>query len=251
MSAKPSSEEMTATRDRLQAVAEELTNLIDDAICLSNRQQADKALSDATKKFERLRQELANAPYISVDLSEVEQEISALIEVQKKKLPPFANPGISFETYSKALKRSSERHDHLGAAAKLSSDAREAKKAGNFDEAWRCNELAKEQYLLHAQSQGWGPSNTMRLVGSLHGFSADILRLGGRHVEALRHYLYYSVHSAKPSKSQVQKLGAYIKRSKLPGATPLSAMAFLDTTSEETDFNEIDKLISSWRETSS
>jgi len=219
MNDKLSMAEMTVVQERVQIIGEKLLDTIAEAICDMNSSRRDGHMNNLVTTFNSFAQELRDAPFLSVDLSEIEETIDALIDGYQREISPILNFNISAETHAEYSLRNSQMHNHLGKAAGFKHQFKRAVKDKNFDVAWGLIEEIKQEYILHANYQGWDSISTMRLVASPFKDSANILRIEGRHKEALRHYLYYSIHSATPSKAQVKKLTAYLKRSKLPKAS--------------------------------
>ena len=239
-------DEMKAIADELQIKADQLTELVDDIMSFHEPDQQLNLLNKATDRLQQLKNELANAPFIKTDLSDFENEIDALLEGHHRGITPMLNSKISYESYAESSARYFVKHNHLGKAAVVKAELKKAIKEKDFDRAWAANEMIKYEYLLHAVHQHWNKTHTTRLSGRTFETSANILRLEGRHKEALRHFLYFLVHSASYSNSHLKKLRAYLGRSKLPGANTMAAMAFLEVSGVETEFQEIDEQLRLW-----
>lgn len=238
---------MNAVRDRVQATADSLTDAIDDALHDFDWDRAQSRLQDAIELYDELRTRLDEAPYLSVDLSECEREIRLLTEAFEKKNRLIPMLELDEQTYNESSNRFHERHSHLLKAANYNKNARNALSEGCFDLAWSETEKARNEYILHANYQRWPLDETMQLVASCSKLSANILRLEGRHIEALRHYLYYLMHQKRLTKTDTKRLSAYIKDSQLSGGSVGAAMDFIDKAQPQHGFPEVDNLINSWR----
>ena len=98
--------------------------------------------------------------------------------------------------------------NYLGRPAEMRGRIVEAMSRDAFDAAWKLAHEVQNQYLLHAEHEHFDRAQTLSLSASVQKLTADILRRQGRPVEALRHYLFYSMHSASVSEAQVTRLRA-------------------------------------------
>ena len=105
--------------------------------------------------------------------------------------------------------------DYLGRAAYEKQSAKIAIKEKRFDDAWRHLSNQKDCYLRHASQMGFSVVDALVLDSSPHEDMANILRLEGRHLEALQHisYTYATNFKAKcPLTTLEKKLSTYHKR---------------------------------------
>jgi len=237
---------MEAKLTELQEMADALANAIDDAMNMPSIQRRKQMLSQAKSIYSELSSKLHQYPFVSGDLRECLNEIQVLEQNGCNVFLAVANGDITFEQTEQSSKRHFDRHNHLGKAAAYSAAAQSAMLNKDFDACWAALELEKSEYLLHAEYHEWNVADTMRLFASVNRKSANLLRKEKRHVDALRHLLYYLTHSAEKSQASIKLLGAYLNRAKLPGATLVSALALIDRSSNLTDFEEIDAAIRNW-----
>ena len=105
--------------------------------------------------------------------------------------------------------------DYLGKAAHEKQSAKIAIKERRFDDAWRHLSNQKILYLKHAHRERFSAIHTLVIDSSPHEDMANILRLEGRHLEALQHisYTYATNFKAKrPLTTLEKKLSTYHKR---------------------------------------
>lgn len=108
--------------------------------------------------------------------------------------------------------------DFLGKAANEKHLARIAIKEKRFDDAWRHLNDQKIYYLQHASKAGLTGLQTLVLDSSPHEDMANILRMEGRHLEALQHLSYTyatNVKAKRPLITLERKLSAYHKRAQV------------------------------------
>ncbi|HAV3707902.1 hypothetical protein ACFZ8N_10345 [Acinetobacter baumannii] len=105
--------------------------------------------------------------------------------------------------------------DYLGKAANEKRAAKTAIKEKRFDDAWRHLNNQKEYYLRHASRMGFSKTDTLVLDSSPHEDMANILRLEGKHENALSNisYTYKATYAAnRPIITLEKKLEAYYNR---------------------------------------
>lgn len=241
-------EEMLRIRDRLQAVAKSLTEAIDDAFFDFSKLRAHRRYEDACRLYKELESEMKNHPFISGDLNECALELEILRSNSPIEARIILEREFGPEHVEKARQRYQKRHDYLGRAAELKREAKLAEREKRFDDAWRAIEASKNEYLKHAEYLDWDRKDTLRLYAGAFEITANILRKEGKHVEALRHFLYFSAHSANPSASHISKLRAYLNRSNLPSTSVAAALAVIDRSKEVDGMEVIDRAIQSWRD---
>lgn len=110
-----------------------------------------------------------------------------------------------------------ERLDYLGLAANKKHEALKLIKEKRYDDAWRILHEKKHLLMLHANQHGCNAAQVIAIDGSVHEFLANILRLEGKHDEALVHCVYWIKSSASHgiTKKQINKLPAYLNRSSI------------------------------------
>lgn len=105
--------------------------------------------------------------------------------------------------------------DYLGKAAHEKQSAKIAIKERRFDDAWRHLSNQKILYLKHAHREQFSAIHTLVIDSSPHEDMANILRLEGKHKNALSNisYIYKAAHSAdRPIITLEKKLEAYYNR---------------------------------------
>ena len=105
--------------------------------------------------------------------------------------------------------------DYLGKAAYEKQSAKIAIKEKRFDDAWRHLSNQKDCYLRHASQMGFSVVDALVLDSSPHEDMANILRLEGKHKNALSNisYTYKAAHLAdRPTITLEKKLEAYYNR---------------------------------------
>lgn len=108
-----------------------------------------------------------------------------------------------------------EMEDYLGEAANEKQAAKTAIKEKRFDDAWRHLNNQKEYYLRHASRMGFSKTDTLVIDSSPHEDMANILRLEGKHKNALSNmsYTYKAAYTAsRPIITLEKKLEAYYNR---------------------------------------
>lgn len=106
--------------------------------------------------------------------------------------------------------------DYLGKAAHEKQSAKIAIKEKRFDDAWRHLNNQKDLYLKHARRMQFSEIHTLVIDSSPHEDMANILRLEGKHKNALSNisYTYKAAHLAdRPISTLEKKLEAYYNRS--------------------------------------
>ena len=104
----------------------------------------------------------------------------------------------------------------LGKAAEAGDKAKKAVKDERYDDAWGLYHDQKTHYMHHINKGGFSPIGALRLDASVHENLANILRLEGKHQNALVHIVYWVLAGCeRPIKRHNQKLQAYFNRCKL------------------------------------
>jgi len=137
--------------------------------------------------------------------------------------------------------------DHLGNAAAAAGHAIQAIREKDLDRAWRLLHEQKEHYARHAARAEFTARQTLALDASVGEQLANVLRLEGRHHEALVHVIYWVACSPGRTKNEEAKLGAYFKRAKLPGITRANLEQFMEALQPLPDFPAIQRQVEIWR----
>ena len=170
-----------------------------------------------------------------------------LFDIFKRKEQKPADIEESFEEFSARLIDNFQRHDYLGKAAIAGDKARAAKDSGDFNAAWGFYQEMKEHYLQHAIRERFTPAQTLAIDSSVSQPLADILRLEGKHHDALVHIIYWVACDPRPSKVQQQKLRAYFNRCKFTGVTMSDVESLVLVSRVRPDFIRIRDTIGGWR----
>lgn len=136
--------------------------------------------------------------------------------------------------------------DYLGMAATAGQKAKAAADAGDFDDAWRHYHEQKAHYINHANRSEFTPAQAIALEGSVNRSLANILRLEGRHSEALVHILYYYATTPKRTKTDEKQLLAYYNRSKIKAVEIDEVRAFAENLGPVPNFRSIQAACSQW-----
>lgn len=104
--------------------------------------------------------------------------------------------------------------DHLGNAAQAKRSAKQAIKEKRFDDAWRHLHEQQSEWLAHAKRSGMTKMQTLSMLSSIHEDMANVLRLEGKHEEALANILYCVSTNSNPTQAQKKKLVSYFRRCK-------------------------------------
>ena len=153
---------------------------------------------------------------------------------------------LSVEEYAEKLKTYYDKHNYLGKAAEISDKAKDAKASGNYDEVWRSYIDMKDLYLKHASHNHFTAQQTLALDATIDFQMADVLRLEGKHNQALVHIIYWVATSKTPSKTQQQKLKAYFNRCKFKNITIDDVYQFIDSLRPLPDFVKIRDTVKQW-----
>ena len=137
--------------------------------------------------------------------------------------------------------------DCLAPAANMSRQAQEAKQAKNYNVAWVLLQDVKALYLKHAQQCRFTTAQTLALDASVSQAMADILRLERKHDDALVHILYWVGSTSPPTKSQIAKMGAYLRRSSVAYVSHGEINELLSMFRGQPDFLTLRDAVASWR----
>jgi len=145
----------------------------------------------------------------------------------------------SFESYAEDILNDFQENDFLGKAAIAGEKAREAKKNKEYDKAWKYLHESKQLYLQHANVQNFTRKQTLALDSSLSISLADILRLEGKHSQALVHIIYWASGANNFSNTDKKKVTAYFNRVKLSNSLLEDILEIIKTSRLNPDFREI------------
>ncbi len=136
----------------------------------------------------------------------------------------------------------SEHRDYLGPAAEKKHEALKLIKEKRFDDAWKVLHEKKQLLMRHSNQHGYTKKQAIAIDGTVHEHLANILRLEGKHDEALIHCVYWIRSSAEHgiTKSQLKKLPAYLKRSSVNKDAHQSITDYATNSNNDlTDLSEI------------
>ncbi len=133
--------------------------------------------------------------------------------------------------------------DFLGDAAEFKRQGMLAIKSKEYNEAWELFHKQKECYMKHSDEHSFTAQQTSALDASVSENLANILRLEGKHIDALIHIIYWVSTSSKVTKTQDKKLIAYFNRAKLNGVEASQVEKFIGTSP---NFQQIKTKLSEW-----
>lgn len=171
-----------------------------------------------------------------------------LFDFLKRKPALPVEPEESFEVFAARFQADFVKNDHLGKAAIAGSKAQEAVASGKFDIAWGLHNEQKQHYLQHATRCGFTKSQVLVLDASVSQPMANILRLEGKHHDALVHIVYWVAASPRVTKSQQQKLPAYFNRCRFKSVALSDLNDLVETSRIEPDFVHIRDVIGGWQD---
>lgn len=154
---------------------------------------------------------------------------------------------IGDESFDRYLANLREK-DYLGKAAAAGAKAREAFTAGDYDAAWALYQDVKALYLKHASRERFTAAQTIRLDAAVSQPLANILRLEGRHHDALTHIVYWVAASAEQTGAQKKKLAAYFNRCKFRSVEISDLHSLVESLKPLPDFVKIRNAIADWRD---
>lgn len=156
--------------------------------------------------------------------------------------------GDDIQSLVERLQAGAFKEDHLYDAAAAGAKAKEAAAAGKFDEAWGLYQDQKQHYLKHAARSGFTKAQVLALDASVSESLANILRLEGKHHDALVHIVYWVAASSRVTKSQQQKIPAYFNRCKFKNITLSEFTTLIETSRPNPDFKKFRDIIYGWRQ---
>ena len=136
--------------------------------------------------------------------------------------------------------------DYLGKAAVVGREITAAIKAGEHDKAWRLLHEKQVLYTKHASRWNFGRVDTLTILSGIHGGFAEILKLEGKHADALVHVLYMVASDRRQLKKHTDSLRIYFNRCKLKETQLDELMAYSETVWCNPDFQAIQSKVSEW-----
>jgi hypothetical protein len=162
-----------------------------------------------------------------------------IFKSSKKEQTKLVNEFLNTPLYSDST------NNYLADAAELKQKGIQAIRMKEYSDAWDYFHQQKLIYIKYADSQGFDKNQTLALDSSISEHFANILRLEGKHLDALIHAIYWCTSSEpKLSKSQEKKLASYLGRAKLLEIDISDLYHFLSTKPE---FNKIKLQVQEWR----
>jgi hypothetical protein len=152
-----------------------------------------------------------------------------------------------FEQHLQDILEEGNKNDFLGKAAEAEADALIAIEAKKYDEAWRLFHEQKMQYIKHASRSGFTRLQTLALDGSVSEYLANILRLEGKHLDALTHIVYWVASSSRKTKKQKQKLVAYFNRAGLAALDLSTVEGFIEGIKQNPEYPLIQTQMKAWK----
>jgi hypothetical protein len=142
---------------------------------------------------------------------------------------------------------SPRRSDCLGRAAVLKKKATVAVKEKEFDIAWWIYNNVKALYLEHAAKCKFDNKAVIGIDSGTSREMANVLRLEGKHQQALVHVLYWQLGESRPQvKRDVKKLKAYYNRSKLAAISFDQMIEWMDSYQGLANYSTIQAKVGFW-----
>ena len=168
-------------------------------------------------------------------------------KIRKPDTKIVSRSGLRESKYTGKMFSSTTTEDHLGKAAELKKNAKVAIKNKLFDEAWKLLQEQKIVYMKHANSAGFTAKQVLALDATVHVDLANILRMEGKHTEALIHIVYWVANNFdNMTKTQEQKLTAYFNRSNLKLTSIEEAKIAISFLAENPEYVNAQELVSIW-----
>ena len=154
------------------------------------------------------------------------------------------NLHLPFEKLAGLMREDAARNDFLGFAAQAKTLAKEAVRDGDFNSAWRHFHEQKAHFMRHADNVAFTRTATIALDASVSPDLANILRLEGRHSDALVHTVYWLATLGTPLPQRgIDKLRAYLNRCKLKNTTLSQMILMVEDLGVAPDFSDIQSKI--------
>ena len=142
---------------------------------------------------------------------------------------------------------SPKRSDCLGRAAVYGKKASTAVKEKEFDLAWWIYHQIKALHFEHANKFNFAQEHIIGMDSGISKSFGNILRLEGKHQQALVHILYWQLGETRPNvKRNVKKIRAYYNRSKISSITFEDLIEWMDSWNGLADYAAIQNQVSDW-----
>jgi hypothetical protein len=151
-----------------------------------------------------------------------------------------------FQEHQKRAIEESKKHDYLGFAATAKDKALAAVEAKQYDKAWKFFHDQKLHYMKHAARSQFTRLQVLALDACVSEHLANILRLQGKHQDALVHALYWVAASPRRTKVQDKKLPAYFNRAKLKDVDYLAVEELLKLAQSNPELPTIQQHVKKW-----
>lgn len=139
--------------------------------------------------------------------------------------------------------------DFLGPAAAAGRNAEAAIKLHELEKAWGYYQEQKSLYMLHASKSKLTSRQALALDASVSIEMANILRLEGRHQEALAHVLYWAIGTANlNTERRNQKVRAYFNRCELKRTRFHEVVDHVESSKGLTDLRSVQAKVREWIE---
>lgn len=171
-----------------------------------------------------------------------------LFDFFKPKSAKPAKPQDDFDEYGKRVIRNFNRTDYLGKAAIAREKAKKNVSAGNFETAWKLFHDEKHNLMLHANRCGFTKSQILALDGSVSEALANILRLEGKHHDAMIHILYWVASSTNITKNHDKKLTEYFNRCGFKQISSEELLAEVADLRLDPEFEKGKMIVSTWKQ---
>lgn len=140
-----------------------------------------------------------------------------------------------------------EPDDLLGRSAVLGHKSGVAVKEGRYDIAWWIYNHCKRLQLAHAIKCNFDERQILRMDSAASRPMANLLRLEGKHRQALTHMVYCCSGDTMPmSKADIKKLTAYVNRVKLESTTVEDVVEATNAMRISPNFEKAQRLVESW-----
>lgn len=146
------------------------------------------------------------------------------------------------------LLKLSQRNSYLHHAAEAKHKAHAAAKKGKYNRAWKYFHEQKSMYSKHAAISDFTDKQALSLDSSVHENLADILRLQGKHEEALSHILYWvTAGRDRPLKRHDLKFKAYFNRCNYLNTSLSEARRYSKSKLQHPDFANAQSKTKKWK----
>jgi len=162
-----------------------------------------------------------------------------------KKKKPKTDP--EFQDYVEKVIADFQRDDFLGKAADVGHKAKAEVKAKQYDKAWGLYHEQKTFYMQHANRSSFTATQALALDASVHEDMANILRLEGKHEDALVNIVYWVLTVVdRPIKRHQQKLQSYFNRCKFENTSLSDAEKTIDEQTKLPEFALAKSIVTQW-----